>query len=206
MIITNGLKNFVSLLNQPTVKQSVKNVAGFTTYLFGLVEICDFSFQIGRHGIKYLWKYESPSKTWSETASRVADTITRTSLILSIFTTPPALVLSRVTLNLILTPDQQLRFFGPNLNFAQTPYHPRHVVSLVSFALGVPATVSLLVDGGRKIKALFVANTEENVPVEKGRLLSSYRAKLFAAFNTFTSRPVLHGCNYIARRILFKSS
>jgi hypothetical protein len=49
--ISGGVKNLfnasVRILNQPIVKEGVKNIAGTVTFVFGLVEIYDI-YQIAR--------------------------------------------------------------------------------------------------------------------------------------------------------------
>jgi len=83
--ISEGAKNLfntsVRLLNQPIVKEGVKNIAGTVTFVFGLVEIYDI-YQIAR-GREITTEPCSDYPKWIQAANKVIIVCAKISLILS---------------------------------------------------------------------------------------------------------------------------
>lgn len=131
-----------SFFNKPAVKESTKNVLGALTFIFGVIEVCDESIDFYRSLRNRMHHPHQKGERWCYVAFKVISIATKISLLGSAIISRPGLNISRRLVECVFTEDQLLRFFGPNRNFAETPYHPRHVTSIISFLLGIPASAS----------------------------------------------------------------
>lgn len=200
-VTSNVLLGAVTVLNQPLVKESLKNVIGITTCVFGVIEICDEAVSCYRSLKGRIRKNGEGIEPWWRTALRVVVIVTNISLVASVFTSRPGLAMSGWVVERIFTPDQLLRYFGPNVNFVGNPLHPRHVLSIISFAMGVPATIKTAVDGGKWfVDRIIKKQPAINETPQKG--ITVQHKQWMATWNTLTSRPALHAANRFFQIIL----
>lgn len=202
---TLGLRNLVTttvnLLNQPIVKEGVKNVAGSLTFAFGLVEIYDV-YQIAR-GREISTETQVSSSKWVNIAHKVIILCAKIALILSAGVSRPGVFIISSMTGLVFSTSQLDRFFGPNTIFAINPWHPRHVVSIAAVILASPAIAQSTYQGLRWIYSkvcLLKSESINNVQVKNW--LTDSKIKLMNLFNTITSRPVLHIGNQLGSYIV----
>ncbi len=114
----------LNFLNQPSIKNAVKDFAGFVTCLFGMVEIyylCHF--------------YKAKEKT-------TLNFISKLSLLLSPFVTRQGILLMTTFTSLFSL--QFNGFFGQNTIFAVNPWYPKHIASIAAVLLALPALYTKL--------------------------------------------------------------
>lgn len=193
--ISGGIKDLFSgsvrFLNQPLVKEGVKNMAGTVTFVFGLVEIYDI-YQILR-GREISTESRSDSPQWMQTAHKVVVVCAKISLILSAAVSRPGIFLISSLAESVFSTSQLKKIFGPNTIFAVNPWHPRHIVSIAAVILAFPSVAQSAYIGVnwayRKIRQ------HHDQPAEGKNLrnwLTDTKMRLMALFNTVTSRPFLH--------------
>lgn len=203
--ISGGVKNLftasVRLLNQPIVKEGVKNIASTVTFVFGLVEIYDI-YQIAR-GCEITTKPCSDCPKWIQVANKVIIVSAKISLILSAGVSRPGVFIISSLIGCIFSTVQLNRVFGPNTIFAVNPWHPRHVVSIVAVVLALPSLAQSAYKGinwtYKKIREY--QNTSSNRS-DVNTWLTDTKVRIMTLFNTATSRPVLHLGNQLGRFIL----
>lgn len=203
--ISEGAKNLfntsVRLLNQPIVKEGVKNIAGSITLVFGLVEIYDI-YQIAR-GREITTEACSDCPKWIQVANKVIIVCAKISLILSAGVSRPGVFIISSLIGCVFSTSQLDRVFGPNTIFAVNPWHPRHIVSLVAVILALPSLAQSTYKGinwtCKKIRQYQELSTNgSDVKV----WLTDTKIRLMTLFNTITSRPVLHLGNQLSYFIL----
>ncbi|MBS0620263.1 MAG: hypothetical protein JSS61_02250 [Verrucomicrobia bacterium] len=155
------MQAIVRFLNQPMVKEGIKNVAGTITCAFGILEVYDI-YQILRGNSSC-----TEASGWVKTALICA----KLSLILSAATARPCVLIFSAVL-------------GSSGIFAENPWHPRHVFSIVAVILALPAI------------AVRSSTQKRNEP---GPWLTDAKVRMMAGFNLVTSRPVLHLGNQLCR-------
>jgi hypothetical protein len=198
----NSLRGVVSFLNQPVVKQSVKEGLGLVTCAFGVLGIYNEIHHYRSLKNRVQSSHPRPSEATQEKVIRF---MTKFSLVTSLVMSSPGQALSRRVFSHLFTDEQLLRYFGPNLNFATTPGHPRHVLSLLSFALGIPATVLTFVKEGAW---LIQKATQDHPPLpvvspkSDEWVLSRRQIRWMATWDTLTSRPALHLVNHVVSMAL----
>ena len=203
--VSGGVKNLfnasVRLLNQPIVKEGVKNIAGTVTFVFGLVEIYDI-YQIAR-GREITTEACSDYPKWIQVANKVIIVCAKISLILSAGVSRPGVFIISSLIGCVFSTSQLDRVFGPNTIFAVNPWHPRHVVSIAAVILALPSLSQSAYKGinwaYKKIRQY--QNTSTNGSDIK-IWLTDTKIRLMALFNTATSRPTLHLGNQLGRFIL----
>lgn len=163
----------VQLLNQPAIKEGVKNVAGTATLVFGLVEI----YQVYRD---FSTKSVSQPLKWTQVAQKIVIASARISLILSAGVSRPGVMIIAALVGSVFSTEELTRVFGPNTTFVINPWHPRHVVSIAAVLLALPFV----------IQSLYKTWNEDT------------GLRSMTLFNTITSRPVLHLGNQLSRFIL----
>lgn len=153
-------KNFVSAtvtcLNQPAIKSGIKDVAGFTTFAFGMFELCDL-YQMN----------QGCNKNTTSTLDKVIVGCAKVSVILSAS-------VSRIGIAIITALGEIIKYdpgFGPNTIFAVNPWHPRHVVSIAAVVLALPIvtqTICKAIASRRqtddKIRVMTIFNTFTSRP------------------------------------------
>lgn len=194
MLVTQ-LKNATSFLNQEGIKEPLKIVFGSMTFIFGVLEIYHEANECYRSltGKVKVMPLKEPS-TWTDTALKVTFLFARIAIVTSTFTSPPGLSIISVVAKKCFTANQLIRFFGPNLNFVSTPYHPRHIVSITACLLGIPETIKMLWN--------LSLNKPEKEKEHPDTLLSEREIQVINTWNTVTSRPSLHFFNYLFRQLL----
>ncbi len=139
---------FVIFLNQPTVKESVKNSAGLITCLFGIIEIYCLMF------LKQNTK-TSPSLFLAKVSICLSPLITRPGVFLM---TSLAGMLS----------IQTESYFGDHTIFAVNPWYPKHIASFAAVLFGLPALYQKIKADARISNAIFfvlIFNTLTSRPV-----------------------------------------
>lgn len=194
--ISSGLKSAAKFLNQPVIKEGVKNIAGSVTFAFGVVEIYDI-YQIARGRAITTDTYPNAPK-WVQIAHKVIIVCAKISLILSAGVSRPGVFIISNIVGCFFSTAQLNRAFGPNTIFAVNPWHPRHVVSIAAVVLALPAiTLSIgqgIYWGYKKVRQLQAAAPAPN---GANHWLTDAKIELMAIFNSITSRPVLHLGNQI---------
>lgn len=202
--ISLGVKNLfntsVRLLNQPIVKEGVKNIAGSVTFVFGLVEIYDI-YQITR-GRKISTETSSNSPKWIQVANTIVIVCAKISLILSAGVSRPGVFIISSLVRCIFSTTQLDRVFCPNTLFAVNPWHLRHVISITAVILALPSVLQSTYEGincaYKKIRQY------QKTPMDNHNVrpwLSDTKIRLMTIFNTITSRPTLHIGNQLGRLI-----
>lgn len=203
--ISLGIKNLfntsVNLLNQPIIKEGVKNIAGSVTFVFGLVEIYDI-YQITR-GREISTEISLNSPKWIKVANKVVIVCAKISLILSAGVSRPGIFIISSLVGCVFSTTQLDQTFGPNTIFAVNPWHPRHVISITAVTLALPSVILLNYKGinwtCKKIRQ------HRNTPTANHNIrsrLTDTKIRLMAIFNTITSRPTLHIGNQLGQFIL----
>lgn len=203
--ISEGAKGIfnasVRLLNQPVVKENVKNLAGSVTFVFGLVEIYDI-YQIAR-GREISTEACTTSPKWVHVANKVVIVCAKISLILSAGVSRPGIFIISSLMGCAFSTAQLERVFGPNTIFTINPWHPRHVISIAAVILALPAVTQSIYKGFnwmyKKICHYENISTDNQ---EANNWLTDSKIRLMNLFNTATSRPTLHFGNQLARFIL----
>jgi hypothetical protein len=152
------LLNVKNLLNQPMIKEGVKNVAGSVTFAFGLVEIYDI-YKMAR-GCE-METVTSTSK-WVQAANKVVNFFAKISLILSAGVSRPGVFIISSLVGCVFSTSQLNQMFGPNTIFAINPRHPRHILSIAAVILGLP---SLLLTSDHEIRLKTLFNTITSRPL-----------------------------------------
>lgn len=191
----------VGLLNQPIIKEGVKNIAGSVTFVFGLVEIYDI-YQIAR-GREISTEVSPNSARWVQTVNKVVIVCAKVSLILSACVSRPGVYIISSLAGTVFSTVQLNRVFGPNTIFAVNPWHPRHVVSIAAVILALPAVVQATYRGVHWAyrNICEYQDTPGDEPAAQ-HWLTDAKIRLMAVFNTIASRPALHIGNQLGQFIM----
>lgn len=203
--ISGGVKKLfttsIRVLNQPIVKESVKNIAGTVTFAFGIAEIFDI-YQIAQVREITTETY-SESPKWSQVANKVMIVCAKISLILSAGVSRPGVFMISSLMGSVFSTSQLHRVFGPSTIFAINPWHPRHIISIAAVILALPSLTQSACTGVtwayKKIRQY--QDMSANRPMI-GFWLTDSKVRLMTLFNTATSRPVLHLGNQLSRFIM----
>jgi hypothetical protein len=175
----------VRFLNQPTVKEGIKNIATTVSFAFGFVGVCDL-YQIyqGRSICRSGPPEDSPP--WAKKAYKFSLLSANMSFILSGATSRPGVYLISKAVGCAFSTRQLERFLGKNTVFAVNPWHPRHLISIYAILWALPACSYSLYELTTIHRWNFVSikNTLFN--------LTDSKIRLMALLNTLTSRPVQH--------------
>jgi|GEM_PF-1084106 len=198
---TNTVAGF---LNQPVVKEGVKNIAGSITFTLGLVEIYDI-YQILRGRRKISTEVYSNCPKWMQVTNKVIVVFAKFSLILSAATSRSGVIIISTLVGSIFSTSQLEGVLGPNTIFAINPRHPRHLVSIAAVVFALPAiaesTLKSVVRCYRKIcQYKNELSGQSNKP-----WLTDAKVRLITLFNTITSRPILHIGNQLSRFVFHRA-
>lgn len=204
-VISDGIKGAVHasvhLLNQPLIKEGVKNVAGSVTMVFGLMEMYDV-YQIMR-GREISTELHSNSPRWVQSANKVVIVCAKISLILSAGVSRPGVFIISSIVGRVFSTAQLDRLFGPNTIFAINPWHPRHIISIAAVLLALPSVAQSAYKGGHWVyQKIGHYQNESGNRQEANQWLTDVKIRLAVLFNTITSRPTLHVGNQFGRFIL----
>lgn len=209
MAVIPSVKSFVvkvgGLLNQPLVKEGVKNIASVVTFIFGIVEIYAIYQSVKNRNITT--ETSTQKFSWPETIKKIVVVCAKISLILSGMVSRPGLFIISTLVGHFFTPLQLESVFGPNTIFAVNPWHPRHVASIAAVILVLPTLLQTLYQGGcwvyKKITQQAQPKEEASVePPSERNWLTEIKMRLMVLFNTMTSRPVLHVGNQVFRKLV----
>lgn len=183
------IERFHTAINTPYTKDLVKRVLGDLPFALGILEAgltlkdCFACSDV---------KDKQPKKVTPDisTTSKIVNFVTNTSIFLSTLSSRPGQYIGQRVCERLFAAEQLILYFGPNQNFEQTPRHPRHVISIAAFLLGIPATLKSFV--------VLAGYAKDNNETET-------RRRWIATWNTLTSRPALHLGNALVRKILAKA-
>ena len=197
--IKNGLGTAVRFLNQPVIKEGVKNIASTAAFTFGIIEAYDI-YQILR-GREISSETHADAPKWVQIATKVALVCAKISLILSAATSRPGVFIISTLVGCVFSSSQLERAFGPNTVFAVNPWHPRHIFSIAAVILALPASIQSTHQGIQWTYAKicqYKNGPGQNVE-RRGSWLTDTKVRMMALFNTITSRPVQHLGNQLCR-------
>lgn len=201
--VAGGVKTLlnasVRLLNQPIVKEGVKNVAGSVTFVFGLIEVYDL-YQMARGRKISSEKYET-SLRWVQVSNKVVIVFAKISLILSASVSRPGVFVASSLVGRVFSIAQLERIFGPNTIFAINPWHPRHVISIVAAALALPSVVQSTYQGIHWVNKKIRHHPSLPHKLNGINWLTDAKLRLMILFNTITSRLILHLGNRLVRHV-----
>lgn len=191
----------VRFMNQPGVKEGIKNIAGLATFGLGLAEAYDI-YQIAR-GREISTEISSTSPKWVQIANKVVIVCAKVSLILSAGVSRPGVFIVSSIVGCVFSTAQLERAFGPNTIFAINPWHPRHLISIAAVILALPSVAQSTYQGitwaYKKIRQYENTSTDRS---DVNAWLTDAKLRLMILFNTVTSRPTLHIGNRLSRLIL----
>lgn len=190
----------VRFLNQPLVKEGIKNVASTATFAFGVLEIYDLC-QIMRGRVVSSDRYPNYPK-WVQVADKVVVVCAKISLVLSTGVSRPGVYIISTLVGRVASTAQLERVFGPSTIFAVNPWHPRHIFSIVAVLLALPAIAQSACKGVNWAYHKVRYHAEPGQNRASGIGISDTKIRFMNLFNTLTSRPVLHIGNQLGRRIL----
>jgi hypothetical protein len=189
----------IHILNQPIIKEGVKNIAGSVTFIFGLVEIYEI-YQIIR-GREISTETYSTIPKWVQVVIKVVIVCAKVSLILSAGVSSPGVFIISSLVGCIFHTSHLERVFGPNTIFAVNPWHPRHIISIVAVILALPSVIQLTYKGVNWMHKKIC--DYQNMPIKKAsHWLTDSKIRLMALFNTISSRPALHIGNQVGKLLL----
>lgn len=199
-IIKDIMQIGIQFLNQPLIKEWVKNVAGSMTCVFALIEFYAICQIIKGREISITLNPHTPK--WMQFLSKAMIISAKISLILSAIVSRPGTFIISTLIHSIFSTAQLETVFGPNTIFDINPWHPRHIISLVALVLAFPLLTQSFFHGIRwgykKIRRYLSQRTIQ--PPQSSRIYT--KVKLIALFNTLTGRPVLHVGNQLAQFLL----
>lgn len=189
----NIISDSVRFLN--TYKEEVKNGIGIFTFLSGFFGIQGLYEEVADLHAHLSGRVQNGNTepTWGQTASKVILVMAKISIVLNAMTSRPGQFLIGWVATKCIGEEQLLRLFGPNLNFATTPYHPRHVVSIAAFILGLPATLKSVYDATQWVSRKICQYQAEE------RSWTDMKIELINFFETLSHRTFIHGANYALR-------
>ncbi|MGA8164566.1 MAG: hypothetical protein WB791_06015 [Waddliaceae bacterium] len=173
------IKDLYFILNRPPIKESIKKTIGIVNLIFFAWETYDL---ISRLKEGTLW---SEKNTYP---MRLIVLAARISIIGIGLSTTPGYQLVGFAASCLLGEERILQWFGPHYNFEMTPFHLRHIVSIASFILGIPALLHFL----------YTTIRCKNHQIRQ----EDRRVYLMNAFTIAASRVTLHVGNAIAKRML----
>jgi len=131
--VDDKARSLVFFLNQPPVKKAVKKTVGAAHLVFAAWEVYE--------SVKKYRKEEILLSHKECFSTRLTVLTAKISMIGFALSTAPGYQIAGSVASFFFSEETLSRWVGPHLNFATTPYHPRHVVSVASFALGIPAFI-----------------------------------------------------------------
>lgn len=190
------------LLNQPAIKEGIKNVAGCVTFGFGVAALYD-GYQILRGRRRISSENPNPgTPQLAQVSYRIALLYAKVSLVFSAAVSRPGVFLISSLAGALFTSQQLEKAFGVNTIYALNPNHPRHKFSFVATLLALPLLVQTLYTAGRAIfHATKVPQRSPSAPLHTPWLTDA-KVRMINLFNFATSRPVLHIGNQLVHSTL----
>lgn len=190
----------VQLLNQPLIKEGVKNIAGSVTFAFGLMEVYDI-YQIAK-GREVTSESCLTSPKWYQVANKTIIVAAKISLILSAGVSSPGVFIVSSLMGSAFSTTQLDKMFGVNTIFAINPYHPRHIVSIAAVILALPSIAQSACKAVNLAYKKIKQYHSDKVTANAKNVLTDTKIRFMTLFNTITSRPILHLGNQLGRLIL----
>lgn len=199
-IIKDVMQIGIHFLNQPLIKDCVKNVAGSMTCVFAMVEFYTICQIVKGREISIIVDPHTPK--WVQAFYKATLISAKISLILSAIVSRPGTFVISTLIHSIFSTAQLETVFGPNTIFNINPWHPRHIISLVALALAFPILIQSFFQGMKWIYKKTRRYLSQRVIQAPQASQISTKVKLVALFNTLTGRPVLHVGNQLAQLFL----
>lgn len=193
------MANFVAWANNPNVKGELKNVFNVGILICGTVVIVsELKKRINKLVKKILHITKNPSVSNSErqklSCKKIVVLVSKIAIVGTFCSTKQAhWVIGKIATG-ILSPQAWEAIVGPNINFEGNRLHPRHVVSITSFVLGVPAIVYSI---------WLMCNKDREL--DKGReggWIKNRTVIYLTAIATLLSRTFQHVANAFARNFV----
>lgn len=202
MTISYTVNVSVVFLNQN--KELFKDIFSVPTFILGLPEVydtcCDISnlFVATVIGIEDSILKPNVRVDWKDTLLKIITIVSRLSIILSTLSSRPGQRIIGWVATKIVGEEYLVRVFGPNVNFVTNPYHPKHIVSIAAFILGLPATLKCTYDSLKWLKNRICLHPMLSSGRSlQNRFLTDAKIQAITLWNTLTSRPALHMGNYL---------
>src|SRR5262249_47472895 len=137
--LKGGLSPAVRILNQPSIKEGVKNAVGYFSIAFGLFQLYDFyKIYKGESSISSEANPDIPifKGRISFSEGRIGFTANLTkltmlsakvSLLLSALVSRPSVNVISKGMGLCFSAEQLTHYLGPNSTYEVNPSHPRHI-------------------------------------------------------------------------------
>lgn len=181
----------VHFLNQPAVKERIKNIASTAAFSFGLIEAYDI-YQMLRER-KISTEVDIQSTKWMQIVNKIILFCAKTSLILSAAASRPGVLIISTIVGQVFSSKRLEYAFGPNTIFALNPWHPRHVCSIAAVVFALPSVTQSTYRGMHwAYSQLTQSRSSQNGIGKETSWLTDSKIRLMALFNTISSRPVQH--------------
>lgn len=192
--ITSLFRYSYAVINQPIVKEGVKNLASSISFMFGLVEMHDI-YRIAK-GRSITCEALTDAIPWKQQLYKIIMICAKISLVLSAGVSRPGIYLISTLMGSIFSTSQLNRVFGPNTVFEINPWHPRHIVSIAALIFALPCVIQ----SAYCSLDLFQKNIRHCCHKSEFKAwLCDKKINVMVLFNTLTSRPILHLGNQIFR-------
>ena len=189
------------LITRPAVKESIKNVAGVASAIFGAIALWDL-YQVaqGKRDISDERSTQSPH--WMQKGHKFAMLSLKLSLVLYGLVSRPVLLAASKAAHLIATDGRLISLFGANTFLDANPWHPKHVVSIVAAICGVPATIQTVyrtIDWVNcKIRGIDLSEPQK---LQKGIWMTDFRARMMTHVNLLSGGPFINLSKWLYQRI-----
>ena len=190
-------KSTCGFVNEPSVKQGIKNLTGSVSFLFGMILLYDISQRLISRNISTEVVQQSP--TWKRVADQAMITSAKLSILLTAATTYPGSQIFSILARTCCSQTQLEKVLGKSTIFEVNPWHPRHIASVAAVALATPLILQSIDQVCSSWNHRTVANLKQATHPPGVRWLTDTKLKLIILFNLFTSRPFLHQANRLAQ-------
>lgn len=139
--VVQGLRLSYNTIQTIRFSEKTRNLWDLVNFALGFVGFHNLleDYFLQDHEVAHVYqKYPE----WQQTAFKISDFLSNISLVLGGITTRPAIAVWRWSAQVILSPQQLERFFGLN---GMIPANKAYrVITILSFLLGVPATLKTI--------------------------------------------------------------
>ena len=144
--LTKGaLEVMSSTLNQPVVKQNVKDAIGGVNLIFGLLAAYDLCRNLAVDRNFSTDQYVNTVPRWFQIADKAAIIFAKLGAVLTAIVSRPGMFVTTSLGSLLLTAKQINAVFGNYAVFEANPTHPYHLASLGAFWLCIPLLATSLI-------------------------------------------------------------
>ena len=158
-----------NILNTPVVKESIKNITGTFTFVFGPVAFYDLckilqGREISTEACPKTWPH------WAKTASKTVLVCAKISLVLSAVVSRPGIFILSSIVGTMVSTERLERIFGLNTTFTLNPWHPRHLVGMAALILTLPSLAQTTYEGAcwihRKVTLYYNSKPGDVKPIK----------------------------------------